>query len=163
MGLEKNLSLLVIMEVDNWSHSKEISSLIYDIEEDPYNFKKYVLTYTREQYTLLQAYIDLLEGDIIPGLNSVVNNSVVFSKFKNNEETEEVLIYDLVSKLFIKIPFLNLENNQQTMNKLYDEIIVGIANEDKSLWENLLMLKENSGNDPSIEEIIKQIGVDTIE
>jgi len=162
-GIEKNLSLLLIMEVDSLEFSKEIASLIYDIEEDPYYFKKYVLTYTRQQVSLLESYKGTSEGEVIPFLINILNNSTVFSKFKNNEESEDVIIYDLISKLFIKIPFLNIENNQQTITNLYEEIIKGIEERDKILWESLFKLNEISGSDPSVEEILKCIGVETIE
>jgi hypothetical protein len=163
VGLEKNLSLLVLLEVDSLDLSKEISSLIYDIEEDPYDFKKYVLIYTNEQVSLLESYKAASTGDIIPFINNILNNSQVFSKFKNNEESEDVLIYDLVSKLFIKIPFLSIDNNQQTITNLFDDIVEGIQTEDKALWESFLKLNEDSGSDPSIEEILNCIGVGKVE
>lgn len=162
VGIEKNLSLLLLIEVDSLEYSKEIAPLIYDIEEDPYDFKKYVLPYTNQQVSLLKSYKDTSEEDVIPFLNNILN-STLFSKFKNNEECEDVLIYDLVSKLFIKIPFLNIENNQQTITNLFEEIVGGIEEHDKNLWESLLKLNETSGNDPSIEEILKCIGVENIE
>jgi len=159
VGLEKNLSLLVLLEVDSLDISKEISSLIYDIEEDPYDFKKYVLVYTNEQVSLLESYKGTSEGDIIPYINNILNNSHFFAKFKSNEESEDVLIYDLVSKLFIKIPFLSIDNNQQIITNLLDEIVESIQAEDKVLWESFLKLNETSGSDPNIEEILNCIGV----
>lgn len=163
VGIEKNLSLLLLLEVDSLEYSKEIAPLIYDIEEDPYDFKKYVLVYTKEQVSLLESYKATLEGDILPFLNNILNNSQAFSKFKNNEESEDVLIYDLVSKLFIKIPFLNIENHQQTITNLFEEIVENIQEEDKPLWESFLELNETSGNDPSIEEILNCIGVGKVD
>lgn len=163
VGLEKNLSLLVLLEVDSLEVSKEITSLIYDIEEDPYDFKKYVLVYTNEQVSLLESYKGTSEVDIIPFINNILNNSTVFSKFKNNEDSDDVLIYDLVSKLFIKFPFLNIENNQQSITNLFEEIVEGIEERDKNLWESFLKLNETSGSDPSIEEILNCIGVGQVE
>jgi hypothetical protein len=163
VGLEKNLSLVVLLEVDSLDISKEISSLIYDIEEDPYDFKKYVLVYSNEQVSLLKLFKGTSEGEIIPFINNILNNSQVFSKFKNNEESEDSLIYDLVSKLFIKIPYLSIDNNQQTITNLFEEIVESIQSEDKALWESFLKLNETSGSDPSIEEILNCIGVGKVE
>ncbi|PGZ60180.1 ABC-three component system middle component 1 [Bacillus cereus] len=162
-GIEKNLSLLLLIEVDSLEYSKEIASVIYDIEEDPYDFKKYVLSYTKQQVTLLKSSLHTLEENIIPFLNKSLNNPTLFSKFKNNEESEDVLIYDLVSKFYIKIPFLNIENNQQTITNLYENIVEEIDERDKGLWESLLKLNEISGDNPSVEEILTCIGVETID
>jgi hypothetical protein len=163
VGVEKNLSLLLLIEVDSLENSREIAALIYDIEEDPYDFKKFVLTYTKHQVELLKSYIGTSEGNVISCLNDILNNPTTFSKFKNHEDSEEVLIYDLVSKLFIKIPFLNLDNNQQAITNLYEKIVERIDDRDKDLWESLMQLNENSGNNPDIEEILECIGVETFE
>lgn len=162
-GIEKNLSLLLLIELDSLSYSKEIATLIYDLEEDPYDFKKYVLTYTKQQVALLESYNDSTEGNILLSLNNILNDISMFSKFKNNEDSDEVLIYDLVSKLFIKIPFLNIENNQQSISNLNEEIVKGIEERDIPLWESLMKLNETTDGNPNIEEILKCIEVESIE
>lgn len=162
-GIEKNLSLLLLIELDSLSYSKEIATLIYDLEEDPYDFKKYVLTYTKKQVALLESYNDSTEGNILLSLNNILNDISMFSKFKNNEDSDEVLIYDLVSKLFIKIPFLNIENNQQSISNLNEEIVKGIEERDIPLWESLMKLNETTDGNPNIEEILKCIEVESIE
>lgn len=162
IGLEKNLSLLILLEVNSLEVSNEINSLIFDIEEDPYDFKKYVLVYTKDQVEILKRLKEESDSEITETINQILNDSMKFSRFKSNEDSEDKLIYDLVSKLFIKIPFLNMEYNQQTINSLLREIVGSIEVEDENIWESLMKLKEDSGDDPDIEDILECVGVDKI-
>ncbi|PGZ90949.1 ABC-three component system middle component 1 [Bacillus sp. AFS029533] len=163
VGLEKNLSLLILLEVENLALSKEISSLIHDIEEDPYDFKKYMMVYTKEQVSLLESLLKDSGLKITSLINQILNDTSQFSKFKNNEDSNEALIYDLVSKLFIKLPFLNIENQQQILPSLLEEIVECMGEQEKNLWNSLMKLNENSEAEPSIEEILNCIGVGQIE
>ncbi|WP_342602823.1 ABC-three component system middle component 1 [Peribacillus sp. FSL E2-0159] len=165
VGIEKNLTLLILLEVESLEVNKEISSLIYDFEEDPYDFKKYVMVYTKKQEALLESLLEASasEVNIITLVNQILNDSTKFSKFKSKEESEDSLIYDLVSKLFIKLPFLNMENNQQTLTSLYQEIVESFEVQDNNLWESFMELMEKPESEPSIEEILDCIGVGKIE
>src|SRR5690606_35353412 len=56
VGMDKNLTLLIMLKVDSLEYTSAIQSLIFDIEEDPYTFKKYILTYTSEQEAMLTVF-----------------------------------------------------------------------------------------------------------
>lgn len=48
-------------------------------------------------------------------LNKILYNTEKFSTFKNRESNENTLLYDLVSKMFIKLPYLSFKNQHKEM------------------------------------------------
>jgi hypothetical protein len=111
---DKNTSLLVLANNDkNEIQKKEILS----IEEDPFQFKKYVLLFTSD--ILKQLLEETEKGKPEKILELIVNESV-FNDYKNNylEPTWRHLLYNLAHKLpFLKI---NVEVNQ-TLDNLFEE------------------------------------------
>src|SRR5690606_2843725 len=105
-------------------YPSKIQSLVFDIEEDPYIFKKYVLTYTEEQKNLLLSLFKESGKDAVtPYLNNILYDTEKFSAFKNREKTENALLYDIVSKIFIKLPCLGIENQHKDMDMLLNDIL----------------------------------------
>ncbi|WP_373568359.1 ABC-three component system middle component 1 [Lysinibacillus fusiformis] len=95
-----------------------MQSLIFDIGEDPYTFKKYILTYTDEQESLFTSLFNEYvseQNDMTSFLNKILYNTEKFSTFKNRESNENTLLYDLVSKMFIKLPYLSFKNQHKEM------------------------------------------------
>ncbi|KRF06041.1 hypothetical protein ASG89_20065 [Paenibacillus sp. Soil766] len=160
IGIEKNLSLILLMESNSMQFTKEQNSLIYDLEEDPYYFKKYVLVYTQQQQELIIERLSQ-EIEVIEYLNEFLLNADYFNSFKRNQDSEIAIEYDIVSKLFIKIPFLNIKHEIKKLIKLSDEIRSKMEDSDwifySGLIENFL---NNNNNDPNIEQIISYLGVD---
>ena len=162
VGLEKNLSLLIMLKVDTLDIPLAIQSLIFDIEEDPYTFKKYILTYTDEQESLFTSLFNEYVSEQNDGtsfLNMILYDTEKFSTFKSRESNENTLLYDLVSKMFIKLPYLSIKNQHKEMDLLLNDILRSVGKDDKGTWEELMGLRSN-GSDPSIEEILKAVGVD---
>ncbi|KKD40884.1 ABC-three component system middle component 1 [Bacillus sp. FSL L8-0167] len=160
VGMDKNLSLLIMLKVDSLNHSSAIQSLIFDIEEDPYTFKKYILTYTDEQESLLISLFKESEQDFTSFLYKILYNTEKFSSFKSRKTNENALVYDLVSKMFIKLPYLSLKNQHKEMDLLLNDILGGFGEDDRVTWDALMELREYNGSDPSIEEIFKAVGVE---
>ncbi|WP_347549052.1 ABC-three component system middle component 1 [Pseudalkalibacillus hwajinpoensis] len=124
LGLDKNLSLLVVLNIDGESELSKISNIIYDLEEDPYDFKKYVLPYGREQLDILTKNTNNINepDQLINYMRRILHNSETFTMFKNNENNEATLEYDLVSKYFIKLPFLTIVYGDRDVRNLEEEI-----------------------------------------
>ncbi|MDF9611014.1 hypothetical protein P5763_02800 [Bacillus cereus] len=161
VGMDKNLSLLIVLKVDSLDLPPAIQSLIFDIEEDPYTFKKYILAYTGEQESLLiSLFKESDQNDVTSFFNKILYDTEKFSPFKNRETNENALVYDLVSKIFIKLPYLSIKNQHKEMDVLLNDIILGFAEDDRGTWDSLMRLRERKGSDPSIEEILKAVGVD---
>ncbi|WP_214833883.1 ABC-three component system middle component 1 [Exiguobacterium sp. E4787] len=160
MGWDKNLSLLIMLKVDSIDISTKIQSLIFDIEEDPFMFKKYILSYTDKQediFTEQLGYYD--ENEVLKFLNHILYDSEKFSIFKSKKDCEEYLLYDIVSKLFIKLPYLNIINQDKEIHTLMTEIDESFTEEEREILNKLLELKDNGGDDPAIQKVLEVIGV----
>lgn len=159
-GVDKNLSMLIIVERNINTSTDEFNNKIYTLEENPYHFKKYVLPYTEEQFTLLKHYINI-DKKIIEQLDPIVNNKDWFSLFKAQQteqyETDEAKVFDLVSKLYIKLPFLKIQINKEELPNLTKEIEDEISTEDQEVIKKILSIKSK---DPKWEDILLALGVE---
>jgi hypothetical protein len=158
-GLDKNLSLLLLVERETIATTDEFNKIVYSIEENPYHFKKYLLPYTKEQFSLLENYINK-ESKIIEQLDLMVINKEWFSLFKAQvelNETHEAKLFDLVSKLYIKFPFFKIHLNKEELPNLTKEISEEISISDKEIVEKILAI---NSKDPKWEDILTALGVE---
>src|SRR5689334_15144016 len=51
--MDKNLSMLICLKSNIEVENKDLTKKIFEIEEDPYFFKKYIFTYTEKQIDAL--------------------------------------------------------------------------------------------------------------
>lgn len=111
---DKNTSLLVLANNDkNEIQKKEILS----IEEDPFQFKKYVLLFTSD---IMKQLLEQTEKGNPEKILELIVNESVFNNYKSNysEPSWRHLLYNLAHKLpFLKI---NVEVNQ-TLDNLFEE------------------------------------------
>lgn len=147
--MDKNLSLLLCLRVGNLNLAESTRRAIFEIEEDPFIFKKYVLTYTENQLNaLMEGMKSNSIREIAKYLNEKLNNKESFISFKNNtlNDTE----YNLVTKMFIKIPFLSLRSiegekledlEKLINNELEEKRLTALANKILTI-SNLDELKE---------------------
>ena len=92
-------------------------SVLSYLEEDPYIFKKNIIAYSNEE---LQNIIELLNSEYsYENLLLNLNNEENFNQFKNNTNLGG---YRLLSKLFIKLPFLNFKRQMLELENLSDII-----------------------------------------
>lgn len=142
--MDKNLSLIVCVKRRNLFPESVLNKIIFDIEEDPYFFKKYVLTYTDPQVKQL---MKKNQGDasIIEYLYRVLNDDNSFQNHKNDPFQESE--YNLISKLFIKLPFLNLIKMDRELVSLKQEINNTLTPSLLSLRDGLSMLKTEEKKD----------------
>jgi hypothetical protein len=102
--IDKNTSMVVCLKTDVVPEN-----LILRLEEDLYYFKKYVFTYRETQpidfFTVYKHSIE--EIGYKKTLDKILHNKELFQQFKTNPENND--LYDFVSRLFIKIPALNIE------------------------------------------------------
>lgn len=98
---KSNWVLVLLTSIDaelSWNQRKRVLF----IEENKYFCRKYVMWYTAEEKEELEK---LCERDYsTSNINSIIENYINFSKFKNLEDKG----YDCLSRIFIKLPFLNL-------------------------------------------------------
>ncbi|MRX72775.1 hypothetical protein GJU40_11525 [Bacillus lacus] len=168
-GLDKNLSFLLLLETESIAYSKERTRYIYNIEEDPYDFKKYVLTYTKGQFEALIIQLnEMKEEPLLKILNYFLLEKKLFSSFKKKEENrntienQEAVIYDLVSKLFIKLPFLSVNIKQENLVSLKKEIDEKL-NQTQSNIVSLMLEQYIKDPELQINDILTVIGCEYIE
>jgi hypothetical protein len=118
-----------------------LKKAIYEVEEDPYFFKKYVLAYSNEQVeSILPEITETLVAhkSVVHYLHAQLNNSDVFRNYKHDPTAQKQ--YDLVCKLFIKLPFLKLENLEVgTLRRLKDKIAEELSLRKLALNEDLIL------------------------
>lgn len=140
--MDKNISLIVCVKRSGNFLDPILNKIIFDIEEDPYFFKKYVLTYTDLQVEML---LKNQSGSIMEYLYRVLNDDNLFQEHKNDpfQNTE----YNLVSKLFIKLPFLNLRKMDRELTSLKQEIINALTPSLLSLRDGLIRFQPERERD----------------
>jgi hypothetical protein len=96
-AFSKNTDLIVLLKLNNLAQYKNLEEKIFLIEENPYHFKKYVLYYTEDELNFItgKGYLDIKE---------TLNDHGEFINYKNSPL--KPCIYNLVARVFIKIPFL---------------------------------------------------------
>lgn len=157
-GLDKNLSLLLLVERLDAQYRDDFQKLVYNYEEDPFKFKKYVLPFVKDQSDLL-VFEPTLGTSVINFMNNIINNKDFFSSFKkdsSNLSTHAAKTYDIVSKLFIKLPFITLDIDDKSLPNLSEEIEADISPLDKNTIQNILDMPLES---ISWEEILKSLEV----
>jgi hypothetical protein len=111
----------------------EKHDVISSIEEDKYLFKKNIVFYSESETTELQ---DLFSEDYTPEkANSILQTTGLFENLKTNKNSG----YALLTRLFIKLPFLHLEMQHIDLENL-SELIEQEAEEKKV--DNLYMLNQ---------------------
>lgn len=116
---DKNTSLLIISEKRGSDIEKQS---IFKIEEDPFQFKKYVLTYTDESLINLKAKIDNDNSEKL--LNLLVDENI-FNEYKETHQNHSWhnLLYNIAHKLpFLKINVAINQNLENLFTKSNNEL-----------------------------------------
>ncbi|RXZ81104.1 hypothetical protein EBB07_15460 [Paenibacillaceae bacterium] len=116
IAMDKNLSLVVCLKREALTTNEELNRKIFEIEEDPYHFRKLVLPYTLEEVADLK--VNYIDENITTGLFKLINNKEKFLEFKKHPV--ELTAYNLTSRLFIKLPFLSFQGAEEHLVVLAD-------------------------------------------
>ncbi|MEX3418841.1 MULTISPECIES: ABC-three component system middle component 1 [Bacillus] len=115
--MDKNFSLLVCLNVDNEELNEELQKEIFEIEEDPYDFKKYVLAYTSKEIQILKEELNspkyklpILFNGISSKINQILMDTNRFREFKNKEGDPA---YNLITNIFIKLPIFKIDSGEE--------------------------------------------------
>lgn len=146
--MDKNLSMLICLKRGSLNNDSTLNKQIFDIEEDPYFFKKYVLTYTESQEDLILRNVN--DTHVMTYLHTILNNEDAFQTHKKfpYHETE----YNLVSKLFIKLPVLNLTIRNEELPSLKVTINNLLTPDLLQLRDDLLSLNKIEDADGTAEK-----------
>lgn len=153
--MDKNLSLIIFIKSNNEQVDSISKNIIYQIEEDPYYFKKYVCTYTLEQLEQLKVELRGKDFYISQFLNETVNSEENFRVFKN--ESLEKTLYELCVSFFIKIPFLILKEKEQNIEDLQLKIEKSLEEQNLLLFTNKILKLEQDLNEKVINTFFEDI------
>lgn len=138
-NLEKNGSLLILVNSSSISDIERLQSQILLIEEDQYYIKKYVIVYTSE------ALVKIANIASNEQLQMAINNRTSFQSLLTNGYSQENEDYILLMQLFIKLPFLTLKFSEDEFVSLPEKLKTALVN-DYSIFQQLLILNEQLQN-----------------
>lgn len=133
----RNLSLIVCLRVKNMV---SYDAQFLQIEEDPFDFKKYVLTFKQSETDELYKQWQLSGNDLIPFLNQIMHEKDSFNSYKQHMSSS---MYGLVARLFIKIPFLSLKVKERNFEDLQVVIRGQLDDNLNSLLDRILKTSPN--------------------
>lgn len=152
--IEKNSSLLVLVKCASIEATNSLQQQILLLEEDEYFFKKYVIVYTDDSISELNV------NPIIPLLRTKINSIDVFNRFATVGCKDEIAEYFTVMELFIKLPFLSINEDAEGYIALGQKIR-DVLDTDQSLYLDLLSNAENLGqvnfSKPEDEVVINEL------
>lgn len=160
--IDKNLSLVLFLKVSE-KNQEDIKKLTYEIEESKMYFKRYLLSYTEDEEK--KFFIFFSVKDTIEKMKIEIKKTDNFEKFKNGE----ISFYNLLIKLYIKIPILEyefkesdlLEDFHSELNKelktLEDEKLINYIKQIKkdTKFDIIDFLKYNPTEDEVKAEILR--------
>lgn len=117
-SFNKNCDLVLIHKLQNLADFKTLENIVLTYEEDPYHFKKYFLYFSDYEETALQEkkYADL---------TSIILKMDEFESYKKNPLTPS--LYSLATRVFIKLPFLEVPRSNKTLQTLSDGVTALVA------------------------------------
>lgn len=120
-AFKKNCDLICIHHLDKLAEFKNYEEQIFEIEEDPHFYKKYVLYYSDTE-------VEAIKGLNFVKLNELISDKKQFDAYKN--EPTAATTYSAVAKIFIKLPFLALNINKVELVPLRLQIEDAVAEAD---------------------------------
>ncbi|MBD8035045.1 ABC-three component system middle component 1 [Solibacillus merdavium] len=126
-NIEKNTSILILINSKNVSEK-----IIFNIEENPYYFRKYILQYSDAEFNEMKnVYSEKISTTgILKVFNEIISDVNLFANFKINPDSEKV--YSFVSRIFIKLSVLGLNVENKQVNSL--RAMIDDALEKKKLY-----------------------------
>lgn len=153
---KSNWFMLLLVKQDEYlcNEQNHISDMqrkwILNIEENQFYCRKYVLWYAEEEKEALREILN--ENYEMNNISNVLQNYEYFCEFKESKNVG----YELLTRLCIKLPFMNLLDLEQT-NKSIEEILESKVNSIENGLFDLLVEKED------IDLLLERVGLDVSE
>lgn len=155
-SFDKNATLIIV--TSDVSIESVLKQVIM-IEEDPYFFKKQVLSISEKEVSTISSYFDEHKDNYIPYIQHLISDTRRFNEFtkiKKNEMSNEQLEYYFVAKLYEKIPFLALEVEKSEQDVLQQKIDSKLTEVQRVSCDELLVLDPEKLKD-WFSEIVKEV------
>jgi len=145
-SFKKNCDLICIYRLDVLAEFKDHEEEIFDIEEDPHFYKKYVLYYSIAEESALN---DFTYNRLV----SVIADKKEFIDYKENPLVASQ--YSFAAKTFIKLPFLELPSHQGNLVSLRQQATEAVAEAGLGDTYSTIQQVTNANADEMIKEMIK--------
>ena len=146
----KNCTMIIC-----WPELAITSRQVFQLEEDRYNFKKNVISYSSEELK------DLIGKDsdfTISQLNDLVGqgSGAYFQRFKEKSADLENY-YSLLLKIFIKIPFVTYVHDSKRLFDLDSSLVSNLTQGELALYEFSMGIDEGLSDEDVMSEFLKRI------
>jgi len=149
--VDKNSTLLICFKNESLPLRTDVYKKILEIEEDPYYFRKLVLPYTQQQLGKISD---------IDNFDSIIKEPSKFEEFKKECKSQKLTdsLYEIVSQLYIKLPFFKLPTITKTKNIVLDEYRSSLKENERNILSfleniNLDDIKDDEGFFQKLEEL----------
>lgn len=165
--IDKNTSAIYLVKFSEVNMLAKYRNLIYSIEESPDYFRRYILPYTEKQVVGLKNVLhDYNDKNIVEILSELADEEENYYSLMNG--TNDNSVYELVIRLFSKIPFLQYKfkatSNDISLEKMVIDALNGVLNKyDKAIKENkvgieeLIDIEEGSITEKEIDKILNKL------
>jgi DNA-binding protein Fis len=155
--IDKNTSSIYLVKFSEVNMLAKYRNLIYSIEESPNYFKRYILPYTEQQVIGLKKVLsDYSDKNIVEILSNLADVEENYYSLMNGTNCNSV--YELVIRLFSKIPFLQYKFKATSDDISLEKMVKDVMGEDLVKYDEAI--KENR---IEIEELIKLEKIDITE
>lgn len=148
---EKNCTMIVCHEA-----LKIKKETIFSLEEDPYNFKKNVLTYSTGELLALQTYLS--NNGIEKIDNAIINNILNANGGKSFLEFKESStrgLYSIMLKTILKLPFLIYTPQEQKLSNLALDIENNLSFGLNAIYKEIISLETEWNDENILDEVMK--------
>lgn len=148
-AFSKNCTMIIC-----WPERAITSKQVFQLEEDRYNFKKNVISYSPEELADLKeknSDLTLLQ------LNELVSqgDGAYFQRFKE-KSAELENYYSLILKIFIKIPFVTYLHDPKRLFDLDSSLVSNLSKNELDLYEFSQETDENLDDEQLMSEFLKR-------
>lgn len=139
--LDKNTSAIYLLNFNDLKEVEHYRNLIYSIEESPNYFKRYILPYTDNQVEeLLKIVHDYKNKRIVEILTDLANDEDEYYNLLDHKDSNRV--YELVIRLFSKIPFLQYMFKAEAIPMTLEKNIEYKIQDELTSYHSLIMKSE---------------------
>jgi hypothetical protein len=156
-SFDKNAILIIITSHEETVKEKVMKQAIM-IEEDPYFFKKQVLSITTKAIPIITRCFEEHKGNYIHYAQHLISDTRRFNEFTSSDllgMSDKGFEYFFVAKLYEKLPFLTLLVKESNKDNLQQQIDKKLSEDQQLQCDDLLKLNINE-LDEWIAEIVRE-------
>ncbi len=145
----KNCTMIIC-----WPSNAITNKQVFKLEEDRYNFKKNVISYSSAELTDLQGKNSDLT---VVQLNELIGegNGRFFQSFKDKSD-ELNNYYSLLLKIFIKVPFVTYLHDPKRLSNLDSSLVEDLSQSELELYEFSIGVAEGLNDEQIMSEFLKR-------